>query len=207
MNTITGRTVRRCRYLYSRNNLVPVDMRNPEIEKRTADKTEISTEKEEKPMRRKDREVTEMEEIQQIFDDCKVCRIGIMDEDGPYIVPVNYGYVREEGKVILYIHGAREGKKIDLIRKNANVGIEIDYKHELVEGDTACQYSYYYASIIGKGTASIIDNPREKLKALNVIMKHQTGRTFEEFQKNPNLEKAVAIIRIDLNEYSCKKHV
>lgn len=68
-------------------------------------------------MRRKDREVTEMEEIQQIFDECKVCRIGIMDENGPYIVPVNYGYVREEGKVILYIHGAREGKKIDLIRK------------------------------------------------------------------------------------------
>ena len=85
-------------------------------------------------MRRKDREVTEMEEIQQIFDECKVCRIGIMDENGPYIVPVNYGYVREEGKVILYIHGAREGKKIDLIRKNANVGVEIDYRHELVEG-------------------------------------------------------------------------
>ena len=59
----------------------------------------------------------------------------------------------------------------------------------------------------GKGAASIIDNPREKLKALNVIMKHQTGRTFDEFQKNPNLEKAVAIIRIDLNEYSCKKHI
>ena len=35
----------------------------------------------------------------------------------------------------------------------------------------------------------------------------QTGRTFDEFQKNPNLEKAVAIIRIDLNEYSCKKHI
>ena len=46
-------------------------------------------------MRRKDREVTEMEEIQQIFDECKVCRIGIMDENGPYIVPVNYVYVRE----------------------------------------------------------------------------------------------------------------
>ena len=158
-------------------------------------------------MRRKDREVTEMEGNPTDFDECKVCRIGIMDENGPYIVPVNYGYVREEGKVILYIHGAREGKKIDLIRKNANVGVEIDYRHELVEGDTACQYSYYYASIIGKGTASIIDNPREKLQALNVIMKHQTGRTFDEFQKNPNLEKAVAIIRIDLNEYSCKKHI
>ena len=76
-----------------------------------------------------------------------------------------------------------------------------------MEGDTACQYSYYYASIIGKGAASIIDNPREKLKALNVIMKHQTGRTFDEFQKNPNLEKAVAIIRIDLNDASLTRTV
>ena len=40
-------------------------------------------------------------------------------------MPVNYGYVREEGKVILYIHGAREGKKIDLIRKNANVRLKL----------------------------------------------------------------------------------
>ena len=157
-------------------------------------------------MRRKDREVTDQEEIQKIFDDCKVCRIGIVDEDGPYIVPMNYGYVKEEGKVILYFHGAREGKKINLIRKNPNVGIELDYKHELVEGKLACQYSYYYASIIGKGTASIIDNPKEKLKALNVIMRHQTGKNFDEFQKNPKLEKAVAIIRVELNEYSCKRH-
>lgn len=157
-------------------------------------------------MRRKDREVTDQEEIQKIFDDCKVCRIGIVDEDGSYIVPMNYGYVKEEGKVILYFHGAREGKKIDLIRKNPNVGIELDYKHELAEGKLACQYSYYYASIIGKGTASIIDNPKEKLKALNVIMRHQTGKSFDEFQKNPKLEKAVAIIRVELNEYSCKRH-
>ena len=157
-------------------------------------------------MRRKDREVTDQEEIQKIFDDCKVCRIGIVDEDGPYIVPMNYGYVKEEGKVILYFHGAREGKKIDLIRKNPNVWIELDYKHELEEGKLACQYSYYYASIIGKGTASIIDNPKEKLKALNVIMRHQTGKSFDEFQKNPKLEKAVAIIRVELNEYSCKRH-
>ena len=157
-------------------------------------------------MRRTDREVTDMEEIQQIFDDCKVCRLGLMDEDGPYIVPMNYGYIREEGKMILYFHGAKKGKKIDLIRKNPQVGIEIDYRHELVEGDVACQYSYLFASIIGKGTVSIIDNPKEKLKALNVIMKHQTGRNFDEFQTNPMLEKAVAIIRVDLKEYSCKKH-
>lgn len=162
---------------------------------------------EEEQMRRTDREVTDTEEIQQIFDDCKVCRIGLMDEDGPYIVPMNYGYIREEGKMVLYFHGAKEGKKIDLIRKNPQVGIEIDYRHELIEGNTACQYSYLFASIIGKGTASIIDNPKEKLKALNVIMKHQTGKDFDEFQKNPMLEKAVAIIRVDLKEYSCKKHV
>ena len=63
-------------------------------------------------MRRKDREVTEMEEIQQIFDECKVCRIGIMDENGPYIVPVNYGYVREEGKVILSMVQEKEKRSI-----------------------------------------------------------------------------------------------
>ncbi len=157
-------------------------------------------------MRRKDREVTDQKEIQHIFDTCKVCRLGLQDEDGVYIVPVNYGYCMENDTYILYFHGAKEGKKIDLIQKNLRAGIELDCGHELVSGATACQYSYLYGSIIGKGRAEIVEDTQEKLKALAVIMKHQTGREFDEFETNPKLEKTVAIIKVTLEECSCKKH-
>ena len=69
-------------------------------------------------MRRKEREVTDIKEIREVLDSCKVCRLGIADEGGAYIVPLNYGYRLEDGVLTLYFHGAKEGKKLDLIRKN-----------------------------------------------------------------------------------------
>ena len=63
-------------------------------------------------MRRKEREVVKSEEIAEVLDSCKVCRLGVQDEDGVYIVPLNYGYVMENGVLTLYFHGAKEGKKM-----------------------------------------------------------------------------------------------
>ena len=163
--------------------------------------------REEEDMRRKDREITEAAEIKRILDACKVCRLGFADEESVYIVPMNYGYCFEDGRLILYFHGAKEGRKMDLVRKEPSVGIEMDCGHELVEGKLACQYSYHYASIIGRGKAAEVVEPEEKLKALGLIMKHQTGKEFDEFETNPKLEKAVAIIRVEVEKYSCKQYV
>lgn len=157
-------------------------------------------------MRRKDREIKSSAEIQRILEACKVCRLGLSDQNNIYIVPMNFGAVFEEGRLVLYFHGAKEGKKLELIRKNPMVGIEMDCGHELVTGKTACQYSYYYASIIGNGKAEIVTEPEEKQKALAVIMKHQTGREFAEFETNPKLGRAVAVIRAEIEEFSCKCH-
>ena len=129
-------------------------------------------------MRRKDREVTDIEKIEEILDACKVSRIGLMDQGKIYIVPMNHGYSLEDGRLVLYYHGANEGKKLELVKENPQVGFEMDCGHELVEGRLACQHSYHYASIIGNGEARVITEPEEKLKALAVIMKHQTGKEF-----------------------------
>ena len=108
-------------------------------------------------MRRREREVVEPDEIRDIIEACKVCRLGFCEEGEVYIVPVNFGYDMKGKELTLYIHCAGEGRKIDLIRKNAKVGIEMDCHHELAEGDLACQYSYYYASLIGNGHAKIVE--------------------------------------------------
>ena len=157
-------------------------------------------------MRRKDREVTDPEQIREILKDCKVCRVGFADESGVYIVPMNHGYVVEDGKMILYFHGAKEGRKLEMIRRNPTVGIEMDCGHALVEGQIACQYSFRYASIIGRGKAQIVEEREEKLRALKAVMKHQTGKDFDELGISAELEKAVSIIRVIVEEYSCKKY-
>lgn len=131
-------------------------------------------------MRRKEREVTEPAEIEAIIKKCKVCRIAMNDAKGIYIVPLNFGYQLADGVITLYFHGAKEGRKADLLNgENVIAGFEMDCDAQLVEGAAACSYTSKYASIIGQGKAAVISDMTEKEAGMNFIMEHQTGKRFE----------------------------
>ncbi|MCR5175048.1 MAG: pyridoxamine 5'-phosphate oxidase family protein [Oscillospiraceae bacterium] len=154
-------------------------------------------------MRRKDREVTDMGRIIAILDQTRIVHLGLIDGEAPYVVPLHYGYKMEEGKLTLYMHGAREGHKIDLIRANPNAFIEIDCNEKLIAGgDLACSYGSAYASIMGRGKACLLEDDAEKAQALMILMKSQTGRDFEISEK---MARAVAVIRVDVESYSAKE--
>ena len=87
-------------------------------------------------MRRKDREITDFKQIMEIIDRCDCCRVGFCDDGQVYIVPLNFGYAEENGKLTFYFHGAKEGRKIDLIGKAPKVGFEMDTDHKLNEGES-----------------------------------------------------------------------
>ena len=72
-------------------------------------------------MRRKDKEITNFSELEEILNKAKICHLAFLDDHAPYIVPVHYGYKKNH----LYIHAATEGKKIDLLRKNPNICFEV----------------------------------------------------------------------------------
>ena len=79
----------------------------------------------------------------------------------------------------------------------------MDCHHELAEGDLACQYSYYYASLIGNGHAKIVEETYKKKEALGKIMEHQTGKIFDESEMNPKLVESVTVLKINLDTYTC----
>lgn len=153
-------------------------------------------------IRRKDREIKGQEDILHILDTCKVMRIGMYDEDGIYILPLNFGYTYEEDKMIFYFHAALEGKKLDLLKANPKVGFELDCDHELVGGQIACQYGFRYASLVGKGRAEIVEEVGEKIEALSILMKCQTGKVFEFDEK---MASTVAVIKLTAEEFSGKQ--
>lgn len=155
-------------------------------------------------MRRPKRQVTETEEIKKIIDECKVCRLGLNDNGKVYIVPMNFGYEFQDEKLVFYFHSAKVGRKIELLRQNPQAGIELDGRHGLMEAEKPCSHSYYFASLIGNGTAYIEEDAGEKLRILNVIMKHQTGKTFDNFEEK--WVNAVEVVRVELEEYTCKQH-
>ncbi|MDR1625027.1 MAG: pyridoxamine 5'-phosphate oxidase family protein [Spirochaetia bacterium] len=128
-------------------------------------------------MRRKNREIESMQEKLALLAKCRVCRLAVADADQPYVVPLNYGYEYAEGVLTLYFHGAAEGMKIDILKKNPRACFEIDGEGALVDGgDRACAYSYAYESLIGFGSVTFVEDPKEKARGLNILMKHMSGR-------------------------------
>ena len=150
-------------------------------------------------MRRHDREITDSREILSIVNECKVICLAMLDEQGlPYIIPLNFGYRFADGVFTFYCHSAREGRKLELLRRDPRVSFEMDCRGELQSADHACGY------VIGSGTAELIEGA-EKLDALSALMRHMAGRedTFTEEQARG---VAVLAIRVKLLSAKAKKH-
>lgn len=155
-----------------------------------------------KGITRREREVTNIQEIIGILDRAKIVHVGMIDENHPYVVPMNYGYTLEKGKLTLYLHCAKEGRKLDILRKNPNVFIEIDTDIVPFEGQTACHYGISYASVMGEGTAEIIEDTEGKKEALSLLMKTQTEK---DFTFTDRMVSIVTVIKIHVDEFTAKK--
>lgn len=156
-------------------------------------------------MRRADREIKDVQRISEIIQSCDCCRLGLMEENGVYVVPLNFGYTCVHGEHAFYFHCAREGKKLTLIRRNPAVGFEMDCHHAVLPGASACDFAFRFRSVIGKGIAALVEEPTEKRKALECIMRHYSDR--EEWVFTDAQIEAVAVIRLDVTEIACKEHL
>ena len=155
-------------------------------------------------MRRKDREVTDLMKIENIISRCNCCRIGFHDDGEVYIVPLSFGYVAKDDTYIFYFHGAKEGRKIDLIKKNPVVGFEMDTNYALNEADLACGYSARFQSIIGNGIVSIVSEIEEKKSGLSLIMEHITGK--QDWNFDEKMVNAAMVFKLEVTKMSCKEH-
>jgi len=166
-------------------------------------------------MRRDDRIITDRAGIDAILRQAQVCRIAFADEDGPYIVPMCFGY---DGTA-LYLHSAPDhtearldsppspsvrsgGKKIAMIRKNPRCCFEVDMCDGIVKGSRACTWGMQYRSVIGFGHAELLTDPVEKQHGLNCIMQQYHGEVHEFSDEEL---RNVAVIRIAIESVTGKK--
>ena len=153
-------------------------------------------------MRRKEREITEIDEIEEIIVRCDVCRIALTDENTPYIVTMNFGYSGGVQKK-LFFHSAGEGRKIDIIRKNNHVCFEMDTDHDLLSGREACDFSMKYSSVVGWGDIFIISDDKERREGLDSIMKHYSNR--KEFKYKQDVFNRTTILKLEIKTMTGKK--
>jgi len=146
-------------------------------------------------MRRKDREITDLGEIESIIQRAEVCRLAFCDMGKPYVVPLCFGYRRGE----FYFHSASEGRKLDMLRNNRRVCFEMDIDQELIRSIDRC--SMRYRSVIGSGSARIVEERDERAEALDLIMHHYRQEPF--IYSEETLERTV-IIKVEIEELTGK---
>ena len=154
-------------------------------------------------MRRQEREVNTLSEIIEIINKCDVCRIAFSDNNIPYIVPMNFGFEIKENSIILYLHCANEGKKINILKNNPNVCFEMDCEHELITASTACGHSMKYESVIGNAVAEFITDCDERKEALNLIMKKYTGK--QDYTFDEKILDRVTVLKLKSSDFKAKR--
>jgi uncharacterized protein len=152
--------------------------------------------KEYAPMRRKEKEIIDRTEIDQIIQACTVCHLGLSKDNLPYVVPLSFGY---DGRCI-YFHCAREGRKLEFLAANAQVCFQMECGISLSTHTTqACRWSFAFRSIIGTGLAEELVAPSQKHQALLQIVQH-----YGQGHVPPDLMDTVRVFRIVIEQVTGK---
>lgn len=154
-------------------------------------------------MRKQNRQINDRDDLVTILNRCDVCRLGFSDHGRPYIVPMNFGFTWDNDSLTLYFHCANEGRKLEIIRENNQVCFEMDYKHELVTGENACDYSMKYESIIGNGLIEILTVPDEKVIGLDILMRHYSDR--QDWTYDERVVARTTILCVKVTEFTGKR--
>jgi nitroimidazol reductase NimA-like FMN-containing flavoprotein (pyridoxamine 5'-phosphate oxidase superfamily) len=150
-------------------------------------------------MKRFEQEIKELTEIEEIISRAKVCRLAMSVADQPYVVPLCFGY--EPG--VLYFHSAGEGKKLDMLEENDKVCFELDIDHEIVEAENPCDWAMKYRSVIGFGSATILEDDETKRRGFDAIMRQYSKGSYS----YPDGEiKATAVIKVEILSMTGKKN-
>lgn len=154
-------------------------------------------------MRRKEREIIELDCMIAVIKKCKVCSLALFDKEFPYLVPMNFGMAVEDGTVFLYFHGAGAGKKMELLKANNKVGFAMSCEHKLIDNELACRVAMEYESICGNGILEIVPE-EEKNSALCHFMQQYSKRDSYEFHEAAM--RNVTLLKLTVNELHGKAH-
>jgi nitroimidazol reductase NimA-like FMN-containing flavoprotein (pyridoxamine 5'-phosphate oxidase superfamily) len=117
---------------------------------------------------------------------------------------MNFGCDYSGDLPILYFHCAREGRKIDCLRRDPGVGFEIGRVISMKTADTACKWSCNYESVIGEGVISEVTDAGERIAGLRAIMDHYTGdRRIHDF--DPAVLPITTVLKIAVASISGKR--
>ena len=144
-------------------------------------------------------------QLHAVVEACQTVRIACVDEEGPFIVPMSFGYDwadpeeidADAPRLALWVHSAGVGRKVDAFDREPRVAIEMDVQEGLITGTYACAYSYAYRSIMGTGTIHRIQGIEAKRYGLTRIMQHLAPEASTDFTDQALARANIYCIDID----------
>ena len=141
------------------------------------------------------------ETVYQILDEGLVCHVGFVVDGQPYVIPTAYGRVEDR----LYIHGSPASRMLRTLQEGIPVCVTVTLLDGLVLARSAFHHSMNYRSVVIFGTATIVSEPEEKLKALHAFTEHVVPGRWEEVRQPSRNELAgTLVLSLPIVEASAK---
>ncbi|MGD0825441.1 MAG: pyridoxamine 5'-phosphate oxidase family protein [Terriglobales bacterium] len=157
-------------------------------------------------MREPQRAVYDREAINQILDEAFLCHVGFAVDGQPYVIPTSYG--RDKNKDVVYIHGSVASRMLRNLNQGLPVCITVTLLDGLVLARSVFNHSMNYRSVVLLGTATLVDDPTEKLAALRALSEHILPNRWDDSrQPNEKELKATSVLRLPIDEFSAKVRV
>jgi len=157
-------------------------------------------------VREPQRAIYDREAVNQILDEAFLCHVGFAVDGQPYVIPTSYG--RDSDKDVLYIHGSVASRMLRHLDQGLPVCITVTLLDGLVLARSVFNHSMNYRSVVILGTATVVDDPAEKLAALRAISEHILPNRWDDSrQPNEKELKATSVLRLPINEFSAKVRV
>ncbi|MDN3514914.1 MAG: pyridoxamine 5'-phosphate oxidase family protein [Candidatus Brocadia sp.] len=153
-------------------------------------------------MRRKDKEITDKNEIEEILLASMVGRLGTCANEIPYITPMNFTYDKETSRI--FLHCANDGKKLDNIRINPHVCFEVEEVGGVIVKQPTCASSVAYRSVILFGSIKILSDINAKNYALRKLADKYAPQNLKVPFTDTMLNKT-NVLEIEITEMTAKR--
>jgi uncharacterized protein len=156
------------------------------------------------PTRYRERGRYDRATVHGILDEALICHVGYLNAGRPVVLPTTHARLGE----VLYLHGST-GSGPMLASTAAPDGLPVCVTVTLVDGlvlaRSAMHHSLEYRSVVVLGTARLVQERQEKLRALAALIDHvASGRSADSRPPNARELAATAVLALDLVEVSAK---
>ncbi len=151
-------------------------------------------------MQKADMEVTDTKWMENLLRMGKFVTISMCMDNEPYVVTLSYGY--EDGR--MYIHTAKEGLKLDIIKENPRVCGTVVEDMGYVHGEC----SHRYRSVVFWGKMEVVEDIKERMHGMEVLLEHledDPAMLRNRFLKSRDAYDRINVLRLDIGAMKGKE--